>query len=98
MVVADKGVGIPAALLPRVFDLFVQDRSLAPGQSGLGIGLHIVQQLVALQDGHVDARSEGRGRGSTFLVRLPLAEPATSDVPIPRVDVLPPRQRGRGAS
>ncbi len=86
VVVADNGVGIPAALLPRVFDLFIQDRSLAPGQSGLGIGLHLVQQLVALHDGHVEARSEGRGRGSAFLVRLPLAEPATTDVPTPRVE------------
>jgi signal transduction histidine kinase len=77
--IADNGVGIPAALLPQVFDLFVQDPSLMEqGHGGLGIGLHIVQRLVAMHDGQVEAHSAGRGQGSTFRVRLPLAQPATS--------------------
>jgi PAS domain S-box-containing protein len=72
--VKDTGVGIPAAMLPRVFDLFWQvDRSLEKSQGGLGVGLAIVKQLVELHGGTVEARSEGPGSGSEFIVRLPLA-------------------------
>jgi PAS domain S-box-containing protein len=75
--VRDTGIGIAAEDLPRVFEMFVQgDRSQA---SGLGIGLALVRALVQLHGGHVEARSEGVGRGSEFVVRLPRAErePAT---------------------
>ena len=69
----DTGVGIAPELLPLVFDLFTQaDRSLDRSQGGLGIGLALVQRLVELHHGTVEARSEGVGRGSEFLVRLPL--------------------------
>ena len=70
--VRDPGIGIPAETLPHVFELFVQgDRSLARSQGGLGIGLTLVQRLVELHGGTVEAHSEGRGRGSEFIVRLP---------------------------
>jgi PAS domain S-box-containing protein len=72
--VTDDGVGIPAEMLPRIFDMFTQvDRSLERSQGGLGIGLTLVQQLVEMHGGTVQARSEGAGRGSEFVVRLPLA-------------------------
>jgi signal transduction histidine kinase/ActR/RegA family two-component response regulator len=71
--VQDDGSGIPAHVLPRVFDLFTQaDRSLARSEGGLGIGLTIVRNLVELHGGTVTVESEGPGRGSEFVVRLPL--------------------------
>ncbi len=72
--VADDGLGIPAALLPRIFEMFVQDPSLVEGQSGLGIGLHLVRRLVDMQGGRVAVQSAGRGQGSRFVVHLPLAQ------------------------
>ncbi|HXC49690.1 MAG TPA: ATP-binding protein [Candidatus Limnocylindrales bacterium] len=78
-VVRDDGVGIPADKLPHVFEMFTQiDHSLVQSQGGLGIGLAIVQRLVGLHGGSVSATSAGPGRGSTFTVRLPLAEAATA--------------------
>ena len=75
--VSDTGVGIDPAILPRVFDLFVQaDSSLARSEGGLGIGLTLVQHLVRLHGGSVVARSGGRGQGSEFEVRLPRGAPA----------------------
>jgi len=72
--VEDTGVGIPADMLPKVFDMFTQvGRSIDRAQGGLGIGLTLVQRLVAMHGGTIDAESEGPGRGSTFTVRLPLA-------------------------
>ena len=81
MRVLDDGVGIDKDLLPRVFDLFTQsDRSVARSQGGLGIGLTLVRSLVERHGGRVEAFSEGPGRGSEFVVRLPaLAGPATSE-------------------
>jgi CheY-like chemotaxis protein/two-component sensor histidine kinase len=73
--VKDSGVGIPPAMLPRVFDMFAQvDRHSERAQGGLGIGLALVKQLVAMHGGEVDARSDGPGQGSEFSVRFPLAE------------------------
>jgi signal transduction histidine kinase len=75
--VTDNGAGIAPTLLPRIFDLFVQsDRTLDRSQGGLGIGLSVVQRLIEMHGGKVSARSEGPGRGSTFTIRLPLAEMA----------------------
>ncbi|WP_169788053.1 ATP-binding protein [Caldimonas brevitalea] len=70
--VRDSGIGIPAALLPRVFDLFVQgERTLDRRQGGLGIGLTLVRRLVELHGGSVQAESSGPNLGSSFTVRLP---------------------------
>jgi PAS domain S-box-containing protein len=72
MRVRDSGIGISPELLPRVFDLFTQaDRSLVRSQGGLGIGLTIVQRLVKMHGGTVEAASRGLGLGSEFMVRLP---------------------------
>jgi PAS domain S-box-containing protein len=84
--VRDTGAGIAPELLPRVFDLFVQaDRSLDRSKGGLGLGLTLVQRLVSLHGGRVSAHSEGLGRGSEFVVELPLrrapAEPRPSAPP-----------------
>ena len=76
--VRDTGVGIESALLPKVFELFVQgDTSLDRANSGLGIGLALVQQVVTLHGGRVTAHSAGRDKGSEFVVHLP----ATSAAP-----------------
>jgi PAS domain S-box-containing protein len=94
--VKDRGVGIPAALLPRVFDLFVQgDHALARSQGGLGIGLTLVKRIVEMHDGTVCALSEGDGRGSEFRIRLPaLAQQhARPDAPSERSAHYGPRRR-----
>jgi len=71
--VRDTGVGIPPDVLPLVFDLFTQvDRNLNRSQGGLGIGLALVKQIVTLHDGQVSVHSEGVGKGSEFVVRLPI--------------------------
>jgi len=71
--VRDTGVGLPPALLPRIFDLFVQgDASLDRTPGGLGIGLTLVHALVELHGGRVEARSAGLEQGSEFLVWLPV--------------------------
>jgi signal transduction histidine kinase/CheY-like chemotaxis protein len=71
--VRDTGVGIPADMLGTVFDLFTQvDRSLDRSQGGLGIGLTLVKRLVEKHGGTVGAHSDGPGKGSEFMVRLPL--------------------------
>lgn len=80
--VRDSGRGIPAELLPHVFDLFTQgDQSLARLQGGLGVGLTIVRSIVELHGGSVSVHSEGLGRGSEFTLRLPAR--AVSPVPAP---------------
>jgi signal transduction histidine kinase len=72
--IRDTGIGITPEMLPRIFDLFTQlpgaiDRS----DGGVGIGLAIVDHLVRLHGGTIQALSEGLGRGTEFVVRLPLA-------------------------
>ena len=68
--VADSGIGMSPALLPRVFDLFTQGETRSP-QPGLGIGLALSRRLVELHGGRLDGRSEGDGRGSEFAIQLP---------------------------
>jgi CheY-like chemotaxis protein/two-component sensor histidine kinase len=76
--VRDRGIGIAAEHLPRIFDMFIQvDTSLERSRDGLGIGLTLVRTLVELHGGTVEARSEGLGRGSEFVVRLPVLLEAT---------------------
>ena len=75
--VRDTGAGIPPAMLLRVFDLFTQVARPPGGpQGGLGIGLTLVKSLTEMHGGSVEARSEGLGCGSEFIVRLPLASAA----------------------
>ena len=72
--VSDNGVGIPAPMLGEIFELFTQvDGGGSRAQGGLGIGLTLVRSIVAMHGGRVDARSEGPGRGSEFIVTLPLS-------------------------
>jgi PAS domain S-box-containing protein len=73
--VKDNGIGIAADQLSTVFEMFTQlDMSLDKSHSGLGIGLTLVKRLVELHGGRVDAFSEGLGKGSEFVVRLPLVD------------------------
>ena len=72
--VRDDGVGIPPGKLPQMFELFAQgDRSLARSEGGLGIGLTLARTLTEMHGGSLTASSEGIGRGSEFVVRLPAA-------------------------
>ena len=91
--VEDNGVGIPAEVLPRIFDLFVQvERTLDRSQGGLGIGLSVVQRLIQMHGGEVAARSDGPGCGSTFSIRLPLVEPPRApELPNTSTPVAPKR-------
>lgn len=73
--VRDTGIGIPADMQSRIFEMFKQaDRSNGHSQSGLGIGLTLAKRLVEMHDGTITVNSEGPGRGSEFVVCLPLAE------------------------
>ena len=88
--VKDNGIGIPAEMLPHVFDLFAQvDPSIERSEGGLGIGLTLVQRLVALHGGAVEAKSAGPDLGSEFIVRLPTRgriapqRPKAAEQPIP---------------
>ena len=79
--IEDTGVGIASDLLPRVFELFTQgEQGPDRAHGGLGVGLALVRRLVDLHAGAVEARSPGPGRGSTFVVRLPLAAAPASSV------------------
>ena len=74
--VSDNGSGIEPDLLPQVFALFTQARRTQDrAQGGLGLGLALVKSIIGLHGGSVSAESAGRGQGSTFAVRLPLAAP-----------------------
>lgn len=71
--VRDTGIGIPPEQLPRVFELFSQvDRTVARSEGGLGLGLALVDRLVEMHGGSVQAISAGVGSGAEFIVRLPL--------------------------
>lgn len=82
--VTDNGMGIELALLPQVFELFTQAaRTPDRSQGGLGIGLALVKNMVALHGGRVTANSPGPGAGSTFTIILPLFDSATQAAPVP---------------
>jgi PAS domain S-box-containing protein len=75
--VRDNGIGISADMMPRLFTLFSQAHTaLGRSEGGLGVGLALARGLVALHGGRVEARSDGPGRGSEFIVRLPAGVPA----------------------
>ena len=75
--VSDNGIGIPAPDLPRIFDIFVQLNSgPSPATGGLGIGLALARSIAEMHGGRLEARSEGTGKGSRFLLTLPLSEAA----------------------
>jgi CheY-like chemotaxis protein/anti-sigma regulatory factor (Ser/Thr protein kinase) len=80
--VEDHGLGIPAHLLDRIFDMFVQaDTSLQKSRSGLGVGLTIAKKLTELHGGTIEAHSDGLGMGSRFTVRLPAVFHVASSEP-----------------
>jgi len=74
MSICDDGIGISAQALPFIFDPFVQDvHAIGFNGAGLGIGLTVVRELVEAHGGTVIGMSDGDGKGSTFIVTLPLA-------------------------
>jgi PAS domain S-box-containing protein len=91
--ISDTGEGIEPGQLSQLFKIFVRgNRSAGRNQSGLGIGLALVQRLVELHGGRVEARSEGRGKGSVFTVRLPMvsAHPAAASARLVEHPTMPP--------
>jgi two-component system CheB/CheR fusion protein len=89
--VRDSGQGMKAELVPKVFDLFTQgERTPHRSQGGLGLGLTLVKRLVEMHGGAVEARSEGPGRGSEFVVRLPALATEAEKPPPARTPVPPP--------
>jgi PAS domain S-box-containing protein len=94
--IADSGVGIDREALKRIFDMFTRVGRETPGtHAGLGIGLHLARRLVEMHAGELVATSEGIGKGSHFLVTLPLVEtvaPGSNTA-----EGLPPEQTTRGA-
>ena len=70
--VKDSGIGISSEMLPHIFEMFAQERqALDRSHGGLGLGLTIVKNLVELHAGTIEARSDGLGKGSEFIIRLP---------------------------
>jgi two-component system, chemotaxis family, CheB/CheR fusion protein len=88
----DSGIGIDPAMLPRLFTPFSQaDTTLDRRLGGLGLGLALVKGLIELHEGTVEARSEGKDAGATFVVRLPVAAaPRAAQASVPEA---PPRPR-----
>jgi CheY-like chemotaxis protein/two-component sensor histidine kinase len=79
--VSDTGIGIEPAKLSQIFGMFVQlDASEQQVQSGLGVGLTLVQRLIEMHGGSIEARSEGQGKGSEFIVRLPALKQSAKSV------------------
>lgn len=76
----DSGEGVPPDFLPYVFDRFTQAHHSSARRYGLGLGLSLVKQLVEMHAGQVEARSDGPGKGATFIVRLPL-QPVSTHAP-----------------
>ena len=80
--VRDTGIGMSAEILPYIFDLFMQGQpSSESNRRGVGVGLALSRQLLELHLGTIEARSAGRGLGSEFIVRLPLAPAPLAETP-----------------
>src|SRR5207248_1456966 len=93
--VKDTGIGMTAEMCVQAFALFTQDeRALQRAQGGLGIGLTLVRALVEMHGGSVQAMSDGPGRGSEFVVRLPMipAPPLAQPALKPKADAWPSRR------
>lgn len=87
--VRDNGIGITAAALPHVFELFARDaHAAALNQAGMGIGLSVVRELVRAHEGSVRATSGGEGGGCEFVVRLPLAVGGRTAAPAATADAM----------
>ena len=81
--VTDTGQGIPADVLPNIFDMFVQeDASSSRAKGGLGIGLALVKQIVELHQGRAEAASQGKGTGASFRIILPLSATVPQETPV----------------
>lgn len=94
--VRDNGIGIAPEMLPHIFEMFMQvDQSTTRAQSGLGIGLTLVSSIAQMHGGHAEARSDGLGQGSTFLVRLPVRawSPLETASPAPAAEPVLPLRR-----
>jgi PAS domain S-box-containing protein len=90
--VTDTGIGIPREKLAKIFDMFTQiDGSIERSRGGLGIGLTLVKRLVEMHGGSIEARSEGEGKGSQFIVLLPVMAEAAKAAPAAKVEHEPAR-------
>jgi two-component system, chemotaxis family, CheB/CheR fusion protein len=93
--VRDSGIGISAEMLPRLFTMFSQAHTaLGRAEGGLGLGLWLVRALVSLHGGSIEARSDGPGRGSEFIVRIPVGLPAEERSPVESVSIDPQVEGG----
>lgn len=94
--VTDDGVGIAPERIGGIFELFAQaENAIGRAQGGMGIGLALVRNLVHLHQGSVEAKSDGVGKGSEFVVRLPLIEDGAADVPAKPAEQNPMRPAAR---
>ena len=94
--VIDEGFGIAPEMLPRVFGLFTQvDATIDRARGGLGIGLTLVKSLVEMHGGGVEAKSEGKGKGSEFIVRLPIGQPQPAQADVDPKQPIPSTGTGR---
>jgi PAS domain S-box-containing protein len=84
--IRDNGIGLSADALPRLFTIFSQERTtLGRAEGGLGIGLSLVRGITTLHGGRVEARSEGPGKGSEFIVRLPVSTGVQTSIEVQRI-------------
>jgi PAS domain S-box-containing protein len=95
--VRDTGIGIPAEVLPQIFEMFTQvDRSTNGAAGGLGIGLTLVKRLVEMHGGTISAQSPGLGKGSEFVVRVPAAPASTAELKVLAAETRGVKPEGRG--
>ena len=80
--IRDSGVGIPANVLPKIFEAFQQGDESPHRSGGLGIGLALVRHLIGLHRGTISASSDGEGRGAAFTICLPTLAPVEDDVEV----------------